>query len=203
MIDRSRRNIAIIATLGLCAFGLNGCVGLAVGGGAAAVNAASQERGLKGAVNDTVIKAKITDLWLRFDKELFASVGLQVVEARALLTGRVDKPQTRLDAVRLAWKVSGVREVINEINITKQGEGSTFVRDTWITTQLKSKILFDRDIESINYSIETVGGVVYLMGIAQNQEELGRVTNHARNQSHVRRVVSHVRLKQDPRRKGT
>ena len=43
--------------------------------------------------------------------------------------------------------------------------------------------------------LAAVGGVVYLMGIAQSQAELDRVTGHARNQSYVRRVVSHVRIK--------
>lgn len=181
---------------------LNGCVGLAIGAGAAGVSAASQERGFSGAVKDTVIRAKINDRWLTHNEAMFLAVGLQVNEGRVLLTGKVENPQARLDAVRLAWQVSGVKEVINEIQIAKENEGSTFARDTWISTQLKTKLLFDRDVASINYSVETVGGKIFLMGIAQDQKELDRVTNHARNLSYVKQVVSYVRLKDDVERKG-
>ena len=58
-------------------------------------------------------------------------------------------------------------------------------------------------MQSINYSVETVDGTVYLMGIAQNGSELQRVQDHARNLAYVRKVVSYVRLKDDPKRNRT
>ena len=200
-----KRPHAPLATAALlcAALFLNGCVGLAVGAGAAGVTAAQQERGFVGTVEDTVIRAKINERWISHSESMFLAVGLQVNEGRVLLTGKVDEAQARLDAVRLSWQVGGVREVINEIQIAKKGEGSTFARDTWISTQLKTKILFDKDVSSINYSIETVAGVIYLMGIAQDQAELNRVTTHARNLSYVKGVVSYVQLKDDPKRKGS
>jgi len=197
---RRDRQLIVLGLLGLALLGLNGCVGLAIGGGAVVANAAAQERGIGGAVKDTVIRAKINDRWLAHDADMFSALSTSVVEGRVLLTGNVKEPQARLDAVRIAWEVTGVKEVINEITVAKDGEGGSFGRDTWISTQLKTKMLFDRDIESVNYSVETVGGVIYLMGIAQNEEELRRVTGHARNLAYVRRVVSYVRLKDDPRR---
>jgi osmotically-inducible protein OsmY len=98
--------------------------------------------------------------------------------------------------------VRGVREVINEVIIDPSGSTGTFARDTWISAQLKSKILFDKEIDSINYQIETVRHVVYLMGVAQNKKELDRVINYARNLKYVERVVNHVILKTDPRRRA-
>ena len=46
----------------------------------------------------------------------------------------------------------------------------------------------------------TVGGIIYLLGIAQNQDEINRVMEYARNLRYVRGVVSHVLLKDDPNR---
>ncbi len=117
-----------------------------------------------------------------------------------LLKGAVERPGPRVKAVRLTWQADGVREVINEIQVTDEGGLVNYARDTWISTQLKSKILFDADILSINYNVETVNGTVYLIGIAQSDQELGKVTGHARTIPNVRRVVSHVVLKDDPRR---
>jgi osmotically-inducible protein OsmY len=66
------------------------------------------------------------------------------------------------------------------------------------TTQLRSKLLLDKNVRAINFNVETVNGVVYLIGIAQDQAELERVTNHARTITNVVKVVSHARLKDDP-----
>ena len=179
---------------------LTGCVSAAIGAGAIATSAAVQERGLKGGIDDTVIRARINSLWLGHDTDMYRLVSLSVVEGRVLLTGSVQLPKMRIDAVRLTWKVNGVHEVINEIKVTDEGGVISYARDSWISTQLKSKMLFDKKILSINYSIETVNGAVYLMGIAQDQQELNRVTNHARTLRYVKRVVGYVRLKTDPRR---
>ena len=40
-----------------------------------------------------------------------------------------------------------------------------------------------------------VNGIVYLIGIAQNQKELDRVIAHARDINYVRNIISHVRVK--------
>jgi osmotically-inducible protein OsmY len=182
---------------------LAGCVGAAVGGAAAVTTAAMEERGLKGAAKDTAVRAAILDKWIDKSEEMTRKVDITITEGRVLLTGIVPSQQMRLDAVRLAWQANGVKEVINEIQVNANAGIGTYARDTWITTQLVGKLTVDKHVLSINYSVETVDGIVYLMGIAQNQAELDRVQNHARNLSYVRKVVSYVRLKDDPRRGKT
>ena len=68
--------------------------------------------------------------------------------------------------------------------------------------QLKAKLLIDKDVSAVNYSVDAVRGIVYLMGIAQSQDELDRVIGYARNIRYVQKVVNHVLLKDDPRRKS-
>ena len=91
-------------------------------------------------------------------------------------------------------------EVINEIEVTDEGGIGAYARDTAIVTELRSKLLFGKDIQSVNYSIESVNNVVYLLGVAQDQAELDKAIDIARNVRYVRRVVSHVLMKDDPRR---
>ena len=129
------------------------------------------------------------------DEKLFRKVGVTVEEGRVLLTGQVESLDHRLRAVRQAWQADGVREVINEIEVNDESTVEDFARDIWISTQLKSKLLLDKAVRSIDYSVETVNYQVYLMGIAQSQAELNRVIGHAKNIDYVRRVVSYVRLK--------
>jgi osmotically-inducible protein OsmY len=185
--------VAVLITgIGLA---LGGCAPFVVGAGASAGVAASQERGFQGAMNDTEIRLNINDLWFKESLSLYSDVNLQVQEGKVLLTGNVPDPETRLNAVRLAWQVNGVREVINEIEVKDKSSLSDSAQDIWISTQLKAKLLVDSEVSSINYSIETVNQVVYLMGVAQSQAELDRVIGHAKNISYVRRVVNYVRIK--------
>ena len=182
---------------------VSGCAGVLVAGGASAVSAATQERGFAGTISDTAIRADINRLWLTHgDGEVFFSTTLSVIEGRVLLAGHVRGPRARVDAVRLAWQAQGVREVINEIRIARDRGIAGYSRDTWITATLRSRLLLDRDIASVNYTIDTVGKIVYLMGIAQDAAEFARVKAHARDVSYVRRVVSYVVLKNDPKRKA-
>lgn len=196
------RLLPTLAILTCLAAALFGCTagGAAVGGGAVAGVAVAQERSVADAITDARIRTQINYLWAKHDLALFRKVNLSVHEGRVLLTGSVINPQTRIDAVRLAWLAEDATEVINEIQVEDQSGIVDSGRDIWITTQLRSKLLFDANIRSINYSIDTVNSVIYLMGVAQDQAELDRVANHARNIRYVRKVVSHVRLKNDPHR---
>lgn len=180
---------------------LQACAPAIVTAGTAVASAATEERGLGGAVGDTAIRAEINALWLAHDLDMFVSTQLEVVEGRVLLAGHVQKPEHRVDAVRLAWTAHGVKEVINEIRIAGSRGIAGYSRDSWIAAQLRTGILFDKGIASINYSIDAVAGTVYLMGIARDAAELRRVRAHARTIPHVKRVISHVVLKDDARRR--
>jgi len=170
-------------------------VGVVVGLGAGTGIAAYQERGVDGVARDLGLSSRILDQYARHDHTLVANIGIDVYESRALLTGQVDNEDKRADAVNLAWKVDGIADVINEIHVTSEGGLLDTARDTWISAQLETKLTFDEKILAINYSIETVGGTIYLIGIAQNDEELTRVKNHARSIDYVRHIVSYVRIK--------
>ena len=174
----------------------SGCAPLLVGGAATAGVVAVQERGFKGAVSDAAIQAQINDLWFRHDVEMYRRLDMTVDQGRVLLTGRATTPEMRLDAVRIAWQADGVSEVINEIEVDDQSGIQDSARDTWIGAQLRSRLMLDRDVSSINYTIDVVNGIVYLIGTAKSQAELDRVTGHARSLPNVKRVVSYVRQPQ-------
>jgi osmotically-inducible protein OsmY len=201
MRHRKIPSLAVPALLLASGLALSGCIETAVGGAAAVGTTAMQERGVKGAVNDTAIRAEINHNWLDKDHRLFIDLNLQVHEGRVLVSGTVKDAQIRADAIQLTWKAKGVREVINEVEIIPEGTGIVdYGRDAAISTELKARLLFAKEINSVNYSTEVVNGSVYLLGVAQNQAELERVLNVARNIKNVKRVVDHVLMKDDPRR---
>ena len=169
-----------------------------VGAGAAVGVTASQERGVGGAMSDTKIRLEINRMLLADSEDLFLDVHLQVQDGRVLLSGSVPTPDSRMEAVRIAWRADGVNEVINEIEISGDDSFGAFARDRWIETRLRTKLLTDRAVNSLNISIESVNRSVYLIGVAKSQDEVERVVAHAKNVPYVRRVVNYVTLKTDP-----
>lgn len=192
--------LARLALPALLLLSLGGCVGAAVGAAATGATVVAQERSVGDAVDDTTIRTTLNSLFFQESLGLYNDVSFSVVEGRVLLKGAVKKPESRIKATELTWRAAGVREVINEIQVTDRGGISDYATDTWISTQLKTKMLITKNVYSINYSVETVNGVVYLMGIAQSQKELNTVLALAREVPRVVEVVSHVVLKGDPSR---
>ena len=193
----SRTELFVVIAAVFAMTNLTGCVGMIIGGAATAGVAAYQERGIKGVAADTETATRVRAKILEADNQLFSDVGVEVYEGRVLLTGRVPSEEKRAEAVKISWSVVDVKDVINEVAVS-ENPLSDLANDTWITTKLKTKMTFDKDILAINYSIETVGAVIYLIGIAQDKAELQRVLNHARSIDYVKRVVNHVRIK-DPK----
>ena len=134
--------LALTATLAA------GCtpVGVAVGAAAAAGTAATSERGLGTTISDDRIWLEINKRWIEHDGQMFDAVKLQVHEGRVLLSGLVEGPEMRVDAVRIAWEVDGVREVINEVVVSDEGDFGSFVQDRWIVSQLRNNLLFDTQV---------------------------------------------------------
>ena len=160
-----------------------------------------KEKGIKEAISDGMIDASINKEFINHDINMFINVEIEVVEGRVLLTGSVKKSKHRMDAIKLAWKVLGVREVINEIDVTEKGGIKQYLIDVKIKTQIRYKVISDKEISSINYNFEVVNGNLYIIGIAENKQELRKVVDHGNDIKGVVKVVSHAIMKNDPRRK--
>ena len=173
---------------------LSGCVSMVVGSAASIGVAGMEERPLKVHAKDIAVAAKIRYNLIEASEKFITSVGVEVYEGKALITGVVENEEMRAQALKLIWKTDGVKDVYNELQVGDI-RIRNIMKDGWVTAQLQSKITFDKDILAINYSIETVSGTVYLIGIAKSQREVDRVIAHARSLGYVKRVISHVRIK--------
>ncbi|MCE2716284.1 MAG: BON domain-containing protein [Pseudomonadota bacterium] len=184
--------IAIVSTF-LC---LSGCIApLIMGGAAATAMVATKEKGIGGTMSDSNICTKVKMNLYNFSPDLHAKVSVSVQNKEVLLTGTVQDPSWPQEAERLAKSVEGVKEVINHIETEGEETLGSMSSDSWITTRIKSKLLFETDLYSLNYTIETSNGTVYLTGIGQSEEEINRVVEIARNVGGVKKVVNHVKVK--------
>ena len=104
-----------------------------------------------------------------------------------------------LQIIRVCWDQDGVHEVINELKVdeNKKKDLIVYSKDSWITARIKSKLLITKEVKSINYTVETIDAIVYLMGIARTQAELDLVTDAAGTVSGVEKVISYVKVQGD------
>lgn len=125
----------------------------------------------------------------------FGEVDVEVAGRFVLLSGRVPSEADKAEAERIAWSVSSVDEVANELVITK-GDFGRDMNDRWITEQVRWRIVGDSEVKGVNYNIQVFDGVVYLLGLAQTEDELRRAAEHASKVKGVKKVVSYVKMRE-------
>jgi osmotically-inducible protein OsmY len=187
--------LSVCAAL-LVAASLSSCIPLVLGGAAVTGGyVAGQERGVGTIASDTDIRAGINNAWYSYNSDMAGQLSLSVYDGRVLITGIVSNPDFKPQAVRLAGQVKGVKEVNDEILVSDRSTIGNSARDELIKTRLRSAVLFDGDVRSVNYTIDVINGVVYLSGSARTQAELDKVIDYARNIPNVKKVVNYARIR--------
>ena len=189
----------IVGVLLLCALALSGCAGAVVGVGTAAVAASTTEKGFSTSVSDGVIFAKLKDRFIQQNASLLTSADVSVNDGAVLFTGKVKTPEDKIQATRLAWEIRGVREVVNELKVADTSSIKDIAKDLAASATLRGKMIADKDISSLNFSIDVVNGIVYLSGVASTPEEMDKVISHAENLRFAQEVVNYIILAQDQR----
>ncbi len=183
----------------LASLALQGCVAAAVGVGTAAVAASTTEKGLSTSVSDSVIFTKLQDKFIQNDASLGTVVDVSVNDGAVLMTGKVKTPEEKVLATKLAWEIKGVREVVNELQITDTSTLKDVAKDLAASAQLRGKLITDGKISSLNFSIDVVNGIVYLSGVASSTEEMNAVIAHAQDLRFAQQVVNYIILASDTR----
>jgi len=182
------------------AHALSGCVSAAIGIGTAAVAASTTEKGLSTSVSDSVIQTKLSDSFIQTSQSIFLNVETSVNDGSVLLTGKLKTQEEKIAATRISWEIKGVREVINEIQLSEASSFKSSAKDLAASAQLRATLIRDTDISSLNFSIDVVNGIVYLSGVAENEEERERVVAHAQELRFAKQVVSYIILVYDQRK---
>ncbi|MDB9818215.1 BON domain-containing protein [Pelagibacterales bacterium] len=176
-------------------FIISGCQTAYMTGISKAVLIDKEERSFNNYVEDTIILAQLKNEYFSNNENIFFQVSVDVIEGRVMLTGIVEQIDERIEATKLAWGIKGVNEVINEIQISNDEGILDYADDLVMKTKINAKLLLEKNILNLNYSVEVVNGIVYLIGIAQDQKELDAVTEISKNTYGVISVISYVRLK--------
>jgi len=179
---------------------LSGCVGVASKGiFGTGVSVALDPRTVGTQVDDSIMEKNLTGRIILMDKKYFLSVKTKVLDGRIFLTGKVYNPEEKLKLTKLAWETSGVRSVRNDIKIKEEFNFQQSAKDILITSQLRSAMIFNRDIKSTNYQIDTYKKKIYVYGIALTSAEKDLVIKEAREILDVEDVIASIILVDDLR----
>ncbi len=167
---------------------------VAVGTASTAIVVSKEERTIGEYVDDTLIKTQIKNAYFDSNENIFFSVDVEVTQGRVLLTGTVDNSDLRIEATRIAWGIRGVETVINELQISNDDNILSFADDLVISAKIKGKLLLDSELPYVNYTVETVNGVVYILGIARSEEERQSVIDLSREVYGVVDVIDYINI---------
>lgn len=70
------------------------------------------------------------------------------------------------------------------------------VSDTWITTRVKSRLLFDKETDGLDIKVTTKNAVVTLEGSVLNKLEKDYAVKLTENTVNVKKVIDKLSIKQ-------
>ena len=177
-----------------------GCVGTGSKGiFGTGVSVALDPRSVGTQIDDSIMqKSILTKLAIR-DKNYILSVKTKVLDGRIFLTGKVNNPEEKLQITKLAWETAGARSVKNDINIKEEFNFKISAKDLLITSQLRTALIFNKNIKASNYNIDTYKKKIFIYGIALTSDEREEVISEAKQILDVKDVIASIFLVEDLR----
>jgi osmotically-inducible protein OsmY len=179
---------------------LNGCVGVSSTGiFGTGVSIAMDPRSVGTQIDDSVMQKNVAGRLVLRDKNYLLTVKTKVLDGRIFLTGKVDNPEEKLQITKLAWETKGVRSVRNDVKIKENFNFKQSAKDLLITSQLRTALIFNKEIKATNYQIDTYKKKIFIYGISLTSEEREKVINEAKEILDVKDVVASIFLVEDLR----
>jgi len=177
-----------------------GCVGVSSKGlFGTGVSVAFDPRTVGTQIDDSIMQKNLASRILLLDKKYLLSVNTKVLDGRIFITGRVDDPEEKLKITKLAWETKGARSVRNDIKIKEKFNFKQSAKDVLITSQLRTAMIFNKNIKATNYQIDTYKQKIYIYGIALTSDEKDEVINETKEISDVKDVIASIILVDDLR----
>ena len=163
------------------------------------VSVALDPRSLGTQIDDSIMDKNLEARLLAMNKNYFLNVKSKVLDGRIFITGKVENPEEKLKITKLAWETQGARSVKNDLKIKEKFNFKQSAKDILITSQLKTALVFNKKIKSVNYNIDTYKKKIYIYGIAHSEDERKEVINEAKQILDVEDVISSILLLEDLR----
>lgn len=160
----------------------------------------SAERGYGERIEDASITAAVKSklMWSRYTDGLATTVETQ--RGRVTLSGTADSAAARDTAGRLTMSTRGVVSVNNQLVVdsnkptavdsakSSMSKAEGAISDSWITTKVKSTLLYSSNVSGSDITVSTQGGNVTLSGKVRSGAERDLAVELAQNVRGVKSV---------------
>ena len=163
------------------------------------VSVALDPRSLGTQIDDSIMQKNLSARLTLKEKSYLLSINVKVMDGRIFITGKVKNPDEKLQITKLAWETKGVRSVKNDIKTKEKFNFKQSAKDLLITSQLRTALIFDKEIKATNYQIDTYKEKIYIYGIAYTKDERKKVINEAKEILDVKGVIASILLVEDLR----
>lgn len=120
----------------------------------------------------------------------FGRYYINVLEGRVLLSGIVYNQEVKDYIMEKIRENLEVREILDELKVGNVVYSNIY--DFLLKRTIITKIFFKSNIKSLNYEISVVNGYVYIMGIAEDEEEAKLIAKIISTVSGVKEVNSYI-----------
>ncbi|MEX4157764.1 divisome-associated lipoprotein YraP [Haemophilus influenzae] len=168
---------------------LQGCVAAVIGGGAVAAKVATDPRTTGSQIDDETLEFKVENA-VEKDAQIKSEGRVNAVSynGRVLLIGQVPNSAVKETSSDLAKGVEGVNEVYNELTVGPKISFAQISKDSWITTQVKSKMFVDGRVKATDVKVISENGEVFLLGNV-TQSQANAAADIASKISGVKKVI--------------
>ena len=179
---------------------LAGCVGTGSKGVfGTGVSIALDFRSIGTKIDGSIMQKNLVASFVLKDNNYLLSIKTKVLDGRIFITGKVDDPEEKLQITKSAWETQGVRSVKNDINIKEEFNFKISAKDLLVTSQLRTALIFNKNIKASNYNIDTYKKKIFIYGIALTSDEREQVISEAKQILDVEDVVASIFLVEDLR----
>jgi osmotically-inducible protein OsmY len=185
----------LIIIISLSFFIITGCVGVSsTGVFGTGVSIALDPRSVGTQIDDSIMQKNLVARLSLKNKKYFLALKVKTLDGRIFLTGKVDDPEEKLHITKFAWETDGVRSVKNDIKIKEDFNFKQSAKDLLITSQLRTALILNKNIKSMNYNIDTYKKKIFIYGIALTSDEKRKVIDEAKQILDVEKVIASILL---------
>ena len=179
-------------------FLLNSCVGSSTSGVfGTGVSVALDPRTLGTQIDDSIMQKNLLARLALTEKKYLIKLSIKVLDGRIFLGGKVDEPEEKLKITKMAWETKGARSVKNNIAIKQKFSFINIAKDVLITSQLRTALIFNKNVKAANFNIDTINQKTYVFGIAYSENEKKEIVQEAKQIVDLEELVTSILLVSD------
>ena len=148
-------------------------------------------------LDDSVLSTKVKTALISEKSVPARKIDVDVLSGVVYLSGVVDTNAQKLTASQVARRVTGVRQVKNQL-ITGHRSTGRAMDDAVLHSRIRTRLIKEPGIRSLNIDVDVNQGRVTLTGTATSSKKKARILAIARSTPGTRTVIDNIKVVSAP-----